>query len=74
MTCFRFRAAYCGLRSTMGDVEENEEFTPFRPFTRESLFNIERRIAEEKAAKVIKENELHSLYIFKEKCLTKFLY
>ncbi|XP_059156306.1 sodium channel protein type 4 subunit alpha B-like [Physella acuta] len=27
------------------------EWTPFRPFTRESLFNIERRIAEEEAAK-----------------------
>lgn len=32
--------------------EEFVEWTPFRPFTRESLFNIERRIAEEEAAKV----------------------
>ncbi|CAG5122325.1 unnamed protein product, partial [Candidula unifasciata] len=31
--------------------EDFVEWTPFRPFTRESLFNIERRIAEEEAAK-----------------------
>nr|AKH03687.1 voltage-gated sodium channel alpha subunit LNav14a21+ [Lymnaea stagnalis] len=31
--------------------EETVEWTPFRLFTRESLFNIERRIAEEEAAK-----------------------
>ncbi|XP_055878721.1 sodium channel protein type 4 subunit alpha B-like isoform X2 [Biomphalaria glabrata] len=30
---------------------EHVEWTPFRPFTRESLFKIERRIAEEEAAK-----------------------
>nr|KAG5703509.1 hypothetical protein BaRGS_020143 [Batillaria attramentaria] len=32
-------------------MEDDLEWTPFRPFTRESLFNIERRIAEEQAAK-----------------------
>jgi hypothetical protein len=31
----------------MGDEDDNE-FTPFQPFTRDSLFLIERRIAEEK--------------------------
>lgn len=36
--------------SGMDDSEETE-FIPFRPFTRESLFNIEKRIAEERAAK-----------------------
>ena len=37
----------------MDEADDNEnEFTPFRPFTRESLFNIERRLAEERAAKV----------------------
>lgn len=35
------------MGSTMGDDEDNE-FTPFQPFTRDSLFLIERRIAEEK--------------------------
>ncbi|KAL4238010.1 hypothetical protein ACF0H5_002721 [Mactra antiquata] len=40
----------------MGDVEEGQdEFTPFRPFTLDSLFRIERRIAEEKAAKAAEE-------------------
>ena len=34
------------------DDSEETEFIPFRPFTRESLFNIEKRIAEERAAKV----------------------
>ncbi|WAR18929.1 SCuncharacterized [Mya arenaria] len=38
-----------------GEVEESEEFTPFRPFTRASLFNMERRIAEEAAAKAADE-------------------
>ena len=42
---------------TLDDIEENEEFTPFRYFTRESLFNIERRIAEEKQAQVRQANE-----------------
>ena len=32
-------------------MEDEIEWTPFRLFTRESLFNIERRIAEEQAAK-----------------------
>ncbi|XP_076442684.1 sodium channel protein para-like [Babylonia areolata] len=32
-------------------MEDDVEWTPFRVFTRESLFNIERRIAEEQAAK-----------------------
>ncbi|GFO41334.1 sodium channel protein [Plakobranchus ocellatus] len=33
------------------ETEDMVEWTPFRLFTRESLFNIERRIAEEEAAK-----------------------
>ncbi|CAG5116724.1 unnamed protein product, partial [Candidula unifasciata] len=36
------------------------EWTPFRPFTRESLFNIERRIAEEEAAKHAQQNQPES--------------
>ncbi|XP_050405897.1 sodium channel protein type 8 subunit alpha-like [Patella vulgata] len=33
------------------DLDEEVDYCPFRRFTRESLFNIERRIAEEKAVK-----------------------
>ncbi|XP_060573372.1 sodium channel protein type 4 subunit alpha B-like isoform X4 [Ruditapes philippinarum] len=44
------------MGSTMGDEDDNE-FTPFQPFTRDSLFLIERRIAEEKT----KEEELTKL-------------
>lgn len=40
------------MGSDRGDAEDAEQFTPFRPFTRQSLFNIEQRIAEEHAAKV----------------------
>ncbi|BFZ07041.1 hypothetical protein BsWGS_10080 [Bradybaena similaris] len=40
--------------------EEFVGWTPFRPFTRESLFNIERRIAEEEAAKHAKETQPES--------------
>ncbi|KAH3854427.1 hypothetical protein DPMN_096969 [Dreissena polymorpha] len=42
-------------RTAAEEPEEAEEFTPFRPFTRNSLFNIERRIAEEAAAKAAEE-------------------
>jgi len=52
--CFSVKGPAMGSAGgdTAADPEENEEFTPFRLFTRDSLFNIERRIAEESAAKV----------------------
>lgn len=37
-------------------MDDELEWTPFRIFTRESLFNIDRRIKEEKAAKDAEKN------------------
>lgn len=71
--CLCFRDDQVRMGSEKGDPEEPEQFTPFRPFTRESLFNIERRIAEEHAAKVkktlpnlITKTNTNSLFFFFE--------